>query len=230
MSTKHEAAGSNPAAITNQADATRRFAASLSPEQRRSHYGRKHSSETKAKTARSLKKYFEAPETRAAQASAAKASWLDKTKHATRRPRKRVCTGCLQEFAPVRRISKGYSTTCSDECFMTVKRKNARGDRGAVYNGVTFDSRWEVEIARWLDEHKIPWTRPAPIPWTDGSGRAHKYFPDFLLTKCGVYLDPKNRLVVAAQREKLDAVSKKIKLIYGDVATIKAEVARFVCR
>lgn len=129
------------------------------------------------------------------------------------------------EFTPTRRQPCGnYSSVCSDECFIAVKQRNARGDRTQTYNGMKFDSRWEIEIAKFLDGLGITWIRPGPIAWIDDAGKRHNYWPDFLLPDSELYLDPKNKWAIVSQREKLDVVSRQVQLVYGDVETIKKAI------
>jgi hypothetical protein len=79
-----------------------------------------------------------------------------------------------------------------------------------------FDSGWEVIVAKWLNEHSISWLRPTDaIVWYDQKGKPHKYFADFYLPEFNLYLDPKNRIVVEKQQEKLDALVGSVDLIYG---------------
>jgi hypothetical protein len=76
---------------------------------------------------------------------------------------------------------------------------------------VLLDSSWEETLAKRLDELNIAWIRPeVPIPWTDHNGISHNYFPDFLLTKHNLYLDPKNPIAYNVQRAKIDIITKQL--------------------
>lgn len=75
-----------------------------------------------------------------------------------------------------------------------------------VYNGVLFDSSWELELAKRLDFLGVVWTRPDPIQWIDKEGVSHHYFPDFYLPKHNIYLDPKNEYAYKSQREKWEVL------------------------
>jgi hypothetical protein len=55
------------------------------------------------------------------------------------------------------------------------------------YKGVLLDSSWELVLAKRLDELKIKWIRPKPIPWLDNNRVKHHYFPDFYLDECKNY-------------------------------------------
>lgn len=76
-----------------------------------------------------------------------------------------------------------------------------------TYNGIMMDSKWEVELAKRLDDLNIKWIRPGPIKWIDKQGISHNYFPDFYLPDYDLYLDPKNPQAIRVQKEKLDCLS-----------------------
>ena len=75
-----------------------------------------------------------------------------------------------------------------------------------LYKGVLLDSSWELELAKRLDELKIKWIRPGPIPWIDEKGVTHNYFPDFYLEDYDLFLDPKNPQAIKTQKKKLDCL------------------------
>jgi hypothetical protein len=131
------------------------------------------------------------------------------------------CTNCKIQFWSHDLHTVDLSTTCSDECFLAVKRKNRAGSK-TEYNGETYDSRWEATLAIWFDENNIEFIRPKNhIPWIDGSGKNRKYFPDFYLPKLNLYVDPKNKFCIQDQLEKLNYVKTKIDLVYGEIDYIK---------
>ena len=91
------------------------------------------------------------------------------------------------------------------------------------------DSRWEVEIAKWMDTEGIRWDRSKSrhmFRWIDSNGDERKYFPDFYLPDFGVYLDPKNDYYLQRDLPKLKYVMDvhKVKILYGQVESIKTEV------
>lgn len=86
--------------------------------------------------------------------------------------------------------------------------------RGTIeYKGILLDSSWELELAKRLDELKIKWIRPDPIPWVDEEGITHNYFPDFYLEDYDLFLDPKNPHAVKVQKKKLDKLLTQYKNI-----------------
>lgn len=59
------------------------------------------------------------------------------------------------------------------------------------YNGYIFDSKWEVEVAKYLDKNSILWSHPTvgfEYKWND---KTHLYFPDFYLTEYDIYIEVK---------------------------------------
>jgi hypothetical protein len=103
------------------------------------------------------------------------------------------------------------------------------GYRRFKYNGFTMDSRWEVEIAKWMDSKKIKWDRSKKrymFWWMDENNNKRKYFPDFYLPTLDVYLDPKNDYYLKRDLPKLKQVidKYKIKLFYGQVDDIKKNI------
>ncbi len=137
--------------------------------------------------------------------------------------KQKKCSYCGKQFASTRTspIYHTWRSTCSDECFIQTKHRNARGNKRILFDGRRYDSQWEVQMVQFFKERKIVFEFPSPIPWTDANGKTHKYFPDFYLPKLNVYVDPKNPVVILQQREKLSVVSKLIPLLYGDIQTLQ---------
>lgn len=87
------------------------------------------------------------------------------------------------------------------------------------YNDIWMDSSWEVNIAKWMDEHSIKWRRDKKMNflWTDLDGKQRRYYPDFFLEEHNVYLDPKNKFLIEKDTFKITQVQKEndIKVIFG---------------
>lgn len=125
------------------------------------------------------------------------------------------CVICDSEIS----YEKRYRKTCSNECSIKSKtnRKYLNGSRKTIYyNGIILESSWELKLAKWLDERKIKWTRPEPIKWIL-EGKDKLYYPDFFLTELNLYLDPKNPYCMEKDKIKMEIISKKIDIIFGDV-------------
>lgn len=139
------------------------------------------------------------------------------------------CSYCKSTFIAIRKRNNTWPTLCSDECFINTKRYNAKGIKRQEYNGQSFDSKWEVKVAKWLDENKIKWIKPTVAEiWIDKVGKSRKYFADFYLPDYDLYLDPKNPFCINEQREKLDKVKSQINLIFGSPEYIIEEIKDLV--
>lgn len=80
-------------------------------------------------------------------------------------------------------------------------------NRGTRYNGIWFDSLWEVALAKDLDLNQIKWTRPSVgLVWTD---QGNKYYPDFFLPDYNVFLDPKNEYLQIQDKLKISEAEKR---------------------
>jgi hypothetical protein len=137
------------------------------------------------------------------------------------------CTCCNKPFYT--RASGRGKTTCSPEC----ARKNSTYRKIATpyeHKGeiVLLESSWELAIAQWLDINQVDWTRPAHLPWIDKKGKKRKYFPDFYLPKYDVYLDPKNPYQISISLDKLEYISSRYKLVYGEVDHIKSTILELI--
>jgi hypothetical protein len=135
----------------------------------------------------------------------------------------KICTVCSKQF-----VSTTTSKLCSDDCYIAVKKKNAKGIKRHYYKGFEFDSHWEVSLAKMLDANNIKWIKPiTAIAWMDSTGKSRKYFPDFYLPAFDLYLDPKNPYAIKQQQEKLTYVVQHIRLLYGNPSEIMAQLAGF---
>lgn len=98
------------------------------------------------------------------------------------------------------------------------KKRNLGGyrphpNRGQRYKDIWFDSKWEVAVAKSLDEHNVRWERPkVGFVWSDAGNR---YYPDFYLPDYNVYLDPKNDFLIKKDKIKIDQaqIRNNIKVI-----------------
>lgn len=92
------------------------------------------------------------------------------------------------------------------------KRRNLGGyrphpNKGTRYNGIWFDSKWELMVAKSLDENSIKWTRPKNgFVWND---KGNKYYPDFHLTDYDIFLDPKNEYLRKKDSTKIAEAQKR---------------------
>lgn len=132
------------------------------------------------------------------------------------------CSNCKCKFTSIRYPSGHYPTTCSDECYQQIKKKNFRG-KNFIYKNINMDSSWEVELAKWLDRLDIKWIRPTYIQL-----ESKKYYPDFYLPDLDIYLDPKNPMRIQQQKDDLNEINQLISLYYGAVDEIKKQVLSLI--
>lgn len=83
------------------------------------------------------------------------------------------------------------------------------------YNGFKLNGSWELEVAKWLDAHKIKWTNIVEGIKYEWNNKTHLYFPDFYLPELNLFLEVKgyererdkckwsvlNNLVILKKRE-----------------------------
>lgn len=121
-------------------------------------------------------------------------------------------------------ISNPYRLTCSINCRDSIRSKNGTLKRRIDYNGKTFQSSWEVEIAKFLDHHGINWDQPKKrLSWYDTTlNKTRTYLPDFILLDTGTYLDVKNPIKQLQEADKISQLIKQFKLYIGDIPYIKS--------
>jgi hypothetical protein len=141
-------------------------------------------------------------------------------------------------FSHLVRNNAEVRKTCGDKCYGKLvsqwTRNNPKcggklGYRRFPYRGYKMDSRWEVDLAKWMDAEGIKWDRSRKrhmFRWIDASGDERKYFPDFYLPDFNVYLDPKNDYYLQRDLPKLNYVmdTHKVKIFYGGVDGIKTSI------
>ena len=144
------------------------------------------------------------------------------------------CVICSKEYTLKSRSSR--RVTCSKECHRVHQSNNAiKNNLGSMtdhkksqYNGIWMDSKWEVDIARFLDDNNIMWERDKKhVFWYTGTDdKQHRYYPDFFLPEYNLYLDPKNAFKMRLDEHKLLQVNKvhNINLWVGDKEMIKDSV------
>lgn len=146
-----------------------------------------------------------------------------------------VCEICNRGFQNFNRKAK----TCSKDCFRkhTSQRAAANPNCGGqsnykryTYNGITMDSSWEVEVAKFMDEKGIRWERSKKlcVIWTDDDGRKRRYHPDFYLPDYDMYIEPKNKFLLIRDFQKLERAKAEngINLVYGLKEYILEELSK----
>lgn len=153
-------------------------------------------------------------------------------------PKTFTCVICQSIFTKnVKHKTETYKT-CSNECFRKLMQKNSRANPNCggdtnykkyKYGGVWMDSKWEVELASWMDNRDIKWERSRKLHqfmWTDKDGNKRRYYPDFYLPYYNVYLDPKNKYLIEVDKYKINSVIKenRIRLFWGLLENVKKEL------
>lgn len=95
------------------------------------------------------------------------------------------------------------------------KWKNIRYEKDGEI--IYLDSKYELLVARELDENLIKWIRPKSLKYKI-HGKEKQYFADFYLPEYDVYLDPKNEYLIKKDTEKIRLVMKhnKVKVLIID--------------
>jgi len=91
------------------------------------------------------------------------------------------------------------------------------------YNGFKLKGNWELEVAKWLDEHDIKWTnemKPFEYEWNN---KIHLYFPDFYLIDYDKYIEVKG-FERERDRCKWKVVNNLIILKKNEIQLIKNSV------
>lgn len=135
----------------------------------------------------------------------------------------KFCTVCEQKIEYEQRHRK----TCSTECkiFSSTNRTYLNGSRKTIkYNKIILESTWELKLAKWLDDKKIVWERPKPIVWLDDKNKKRLYYPDFYIPSLDLYVDPKNPYCMEKDKIKMSIISKKIKILYGNIDEIITKI------
>lgn len=176
-----------------------------------------HTEETKSKISSKLKKSIKKEES---------INRLSDTNRKKYYQNQKICKICGQKLDYEKRNRK----TCSNECkiIASVKiRPYQNGSRKTFWyfnknenKEVLLESSWEFRLAKFLDEENIKWRRPSYIVWFNNTNEKKYYFPDFYLPEYDLYIDPKNKYCLTKDIEKLENISKMVKIIYGDIDEI----------
>jgi len=141
------------------------------------------------------------------------------------------CVVCENKFIHHCRYVKTCSKKCTSKLLskLSTQNPNCGGEtnyKRYTYNDVSFDSSWEVEIAKFLDEHQIKWSRSRKhlLHWIDSNGKQRRYYPDFFLEDLNIYVDPKNPYKQKQDKEKLDFIKQSVILIVGNVNECKQQI------
>jgi hypothetical protein len=141
-----------------------------------------------------------------------------------------TCVVCFKEF--------NYFTkkkTCSKGCFSKLLHINSTNNPNCggetnykryTYKNISFDSSWEIEIAKFLDKKNIVWERSRKhlLHWYDSTNTKRRYYPDFYLPKYNLYIDTKNPYKQKLDTEKIQYLQKHYSIIVGNVENCKSNI------
>lgn len=146
-----------------------------------------------------------------------------------------TCVICNERFLRFNKNIKTCSSACKSRLLSQLSKQNPNcgGEtnyKRYSYKNIIFDSSWEVEIAMFLDEHQIKWSRSRKhiLYWVDSSGERRRYYPDFFLEEFNAYVDPKNPFKQKQDKEKLDFIRKSHILIVGNINECKQQILEII--
>lgn len=125
-----------------------------------------------------------------------------------------ICNYCLKTFISTRKAGSNFSPYCSASCRNLGKKNKCRiaalkrgfggyNSKAIEYNGIWFDSNWEIRVAKELDLNQVKWERPKKFKLSNGKS----YTPDFYLPEYSIYLDPKGYVRPNRIRDTFDRIS-----------------------
>ncbi len=99
---------------------------------------------------------------------------------------------------PNREIYKSHPQSSETKKRISDKQRNNSYRRimrhTQEYNGILYDSSWEVDFAKRLDSLGISYERPkTPILYMGVDGLQHNYFPDFWIPSIQKFVEIKNK-------------------------------------
>lgn len=94
--------------------------------------------------------------------------------------------------------------------------------KNVEYNGVKFKGRWEVIVAKWLDQNRIKWLHEYKSFSYEWNG-IRKYYPDFYLPDFDLFLEVKG---YETERDlaKWNSVSNLIVFKLNEIKKIKSDI------
>ena len=121
-------------------------------------------------------------------------------------------------------ITRSYKqSTCSIICRDSITSQNGTLKRRIKYKEFTFQSTWEITIAKFLDNNDIIWEQPRKrFKWFDLTLKKNRtYLPDFYLPEYSYYLDVKNPYKQSVDADKLSQLKNLLRLYVGDIRGVK---------
>lgn len=80
--------------------------------------------------------------------------------------------------------------------FWKYRTKNPIIYESKIAGKMKLDSKWELEVAKRLDELNVEWYRPrVRLPYLDSNGIEHGYFPDFYVKTFNCFIEVKSEFI-----------------------------------
>lgn len=98
----------------------------------------------------------------------------------------------------LKQVGKVVSEQRKTKASSTIRAKIAKGEwhnsfarsRKEIYANESFDGKWEVHLAKWFDEHDVPWQRNK-TSFEYVYDKVRRYTPDFYLPEIDSYVEVK---------------------------------------
>lgn len=97
-------------------------------------------------------------------------------------------------------LRKAQSEKAVFNNFWKYRTKNPIIYESKIAGKMKLDSKWELEVAKRLDELNVEWYRPrVRLPYLDSNGIEHGYFPDFYVKTFNCFIEVKSEFIASWQ-------------------------------
>lgn len=97
-------------------------------------------------------------------------------------------------------LRKAQSERAVFNNFWKYRTKNPIIYESKIAGKMKLDSKWELEVAKRLDELNVEWYRPrVRLPYLDSNGIEHGYFPDFYVKTFNCFIEVKSEFIASWQ-------------------------------
>lgn len=97
-------------------------------------------------------------------------------------------------------LRKAQSEKAVFNNFWKYRTKNPIIYESKIAGKMKLDSKWELEVAKRLDELNVEWYRPrVRLPYLDSNGIEHGYFPNFYVKTFNCFIEVKSEFIASWQ-------------------------------
>lgn len=97
-------------------------------------------------------------------------------------------------------LRKAQSERATFNNFWKYRSKNPIIYESKIAGKIKLDSKWELEVAKRLDELNVEWYRPRiRLPYLDSNGVERGYFPDFYVKTFNCFIEVKSEFIANFQ-------------------------------